>query len=224
MANTAADRRACGLLRLSPPARPGGEEDELKGSLLTPAPLRIAPFLIDDNAVALLLHNRTECKRHYVDMLPPKMRLAPNTGADGAPGRHTSVRGVRAACAPSSALPGLATAHPPIWGTPNCRERRRADRPVRTRSMSRLRARSEWSRDPRCIRTHRGLHPRMTGRMEATIEGAEIALVCDRWNLSYERTDGRSPPDCGLSAVVLRRRADGSWAVVIDDPWGGAQG
>jgi hypothetical protein len=55
-------------------------------------------------------------------------------------------------------------------GTPNCRERRRADPPCT--SPIYVSAQGEVRVEP----------------------SAEIALVCNRWDLSYERTDGTSRP------------------------------
>jgi ketosteroid isomerase-like protein len=44
--------------------------------------------------------------------------------------------------------------------------------------------------------------------------------VANRWTLAGTRPDGAAIEMKGVSADVLRRRADGSWGIVIDDPWG----
>jgi uncharacterized protein (TIGR02246 family) len=59
------------------------------------------------------------------------------------------------------------------------------------------------------------VRPRMTGRIEK-------ALVANRWKLSGTAPDGSPVEMAATSADVLRRRADGSWGIVIDDPWGAA--
>lgn len=64
------------------------------------------------------------------------------------------------------------------------------------------------------------LCPQMRGTMEKVIEAGDVALVNNSWRFSGQRPDGRPVRSGGTSAVVLRRRADGSWGVLIDDPWG----
>jgi ketosteroid isomerase-like protein len=66
----------------------------------------------------------------------------------------------------------------------------------------------------------RALRLRMSGRCEQVTEAGDIALVRNRWGLRGQQPNGQSVESCGLSIVVLRRRADGTWDVVIDDPWG----
>jgi uncharacterized protein (TIGR02246 family) len=64
------------------------------------------------------------------------------------------------------------------------------------------------------------LRPRMMGRVERVLEAGDTALVANRWQLDAVAADGTPIRQGGLSADVLRRRADGSWGVVIDDPYG----
>jgi uncharacterized protein (TIGR02246 family) len=64
------------------------------------------------------------------------------------------------------------------------------------------------------------VRPRMTGSIEKVLRAGDTALVANRWKLSGTAPDG-SPVEMGAtSADVLRRRSDGSWGIVIDDPWG----
>lgn len=64
------------------------------------------------------------------------------------------------------------------------------------------------------------VQPRMTGSIEKVLQAGDTALVANRWKLSGTAPDG-SPIEMGAtSADVLRRRPDGSWGIVIDDPWG----
>jgi uncharacterized protein (TIGR02246 family) len=64
------------------------------------------------------------------------------------------------------------------------------------------------------------VQPRMTGSIEKVLRAGDTALVANRWTLSGTAPDG-SPVEMGAtSADVLRLRADGSWGIVIDDPWG----
>ena len=66
------------------------------------------------------------------------------------------------------------------------------------------------------------VRPRMTGEIEKGLCAGDTALVANRWTLAGTAPDG-SPIEMGsTSADVLRRRTDGSWGIVIDDPWGAA--
>jgi ketosteroid isomerase-like protein len=64
-----------------------------------------------------------------------------------------------------------------------------------------------------------GMRPTMTGCMKRALVAGEIALVNNTWEVSAAYPDGRPLRSRGLSTVVLRRRADGTWGVLIDDPW-----
>jgi ketosteroid isomerase-like protein len=63
------------------------------------------------------------------------------------------------------------------------------------------------------------LGPELEGEVESVGEAGGIALVINRWSLRGRGPDG--PVELGgRSADVLRRQSDGSWRVLIDDPWG----
>jgi ketosteroid isomerase-like protein len=64
------------------------------------------------------------------------------------------------------------------------------------------------------------LAPRMSGRVEQVVEAGDTALVAYRWQLEATAPDGTPIRRAGLSADVLRRRHDGTWGVMIDDPYG----
>jgi uncharacterized protein (TIGR02246 family) len=66
------------------------------------------------------------------------------------------------------------------------------------------------------------LRPRMTGAVEKVLVSGDTALVANRWALKGSQPDGTPVELGGVSADVLRRRPDGSWGIVIDDPWGAA--
>jgi uncharacterized protein (TIGR02246 family) len=65
------------------------------------------------------------------------------------------------------------------------------------------------------------LSPRMSGRVEQVLEAGDTALVAYRWQLDATAPDGTPIAQGGVSADVLRRSADGTWRVLIDDPYGG---
>jgi len=63
------------------------------------------------------------------------------------------------------------------------------------------------------------LEPELDAEIESVREAGGVALVVNRWSLRGHGPDG--PVEMGgRSADVLRRQSDGSWRVLIDDPWG----
>jgi uncharacterized protein (TIGR02246 family) len=64
------------------------------------------------------------------------------------------------------------------------------------------------------------IDPRMSGRVERVLQAGDIALVANRWQMQATAPDGSPIQLGGLSSDVLRRRSDGSWGVIIDDPYG----
>jgi uncharacterized protein (TIGR02246 family) len=65
------------------------------------------------------------------------------------------------------------------------------------------------------------LEPTITGEIQKVVEADGTALVVNRWQLEGTGPDGSPIQMAGLSADVMRRQPDGSWRVLIDDPWGG---
>jgi uncharacterized protein (TIGR02246 family) len=65
------------------------------------------------------------------------------------------------------------------------------------------------------------LEPTITGEIQKVVEADGIALVVNKWRLEGTGPDGAVIHMGGLSADVMRRRPDGSWRMLIDDPWGG---
>jgi uncharacterized protein (TIGR02246 family) len=72
------------------------------------------------------------------------------------------------------------------------------------------------------LRPFLALEPRMTAAVERVLVAGETALVANRWTLTGTQPDGNPVQLAGVSADVLQRRADGSWGIAIDDPWGAA--
>lgn len=66
------------------------------------------------------------------------------------------------------------------------------------------------------------MDPHMSGSVEQVLEADDTALVAYRWQMRATAPDGTPIRQGGLSADVLRRRPDGSWSVIIDDPYGAA--
>jgi uncharacterized protein (TIGR02246 family) len=64
------------------------------------------------------------------------------------------------------------------------------------------------------------LEPRLSGEITKVVTAADVALVQNRWQLEGTQPDGSPVEMQGHSADVLRRASDGSWRILIDDPWG----
>lgn len=64
------------------------------------------------------------------------------------------------------------------------------------------------------------LRPELTADIRKVVEAGDIATVLNSWQLTGAAPDGSPVRLNGLSADVMRRRADGSWGILIDDPWG----
>jgi len=64
------------------------------------------------------------------------------------------------------------------------------------------------------------LAPQMSGEMVSAVVTGDIALVRNRWEFCGQQSNGAPVRTGGISAVALRRHGDGSWGILIDDPWG----
>jgi uncharacterized protein (TIGR02246 family) len=67
------------------------------------------------------------------------------------------------------------------------------------------------------------LKPRLRGEITKVLTAGDVALVHNRWQLEGTQPDGRPVEMRGHSADVLRRASDGSWRILIDDPWGAGE-
>jgi uncharacterized protein (TIGR02246 family) len=54
------------------------------------------------------------------------------------------------------------------------------------------------------------------------LQADDIALHLTPWSMTGVAPDGAEMTASGLSVAVLRRQPDGSWLMVIDDPFGDA--
>jgi ketosteroid isomerase-like protein len=52
------------------------------------------------------------------------------------------------------------------------------------------------------------------------LQASDLALVITTWSFTGTGPDGKPVKLAAKSADVLRRQADGSWRIVIDNPWG----
>ncbi|MCI0563989.1 MAG: SgcJ/EcaC family oxidoreductase [Nitrososphaera sp.] len=66
------------------------------------------------------------------------------------------------------------------------------------------------------------LRPTLKGEAHQSVVVGDLALFCSKWRLKGTAPDGKPVEMSGTSSDVLRRQADGSWLIVIDNPWGPA--
>jgi uncharacterized protein (TIGR02246 family) len=63
------------------------------------------------------------------------------------------------------------------------------------------------------------LSPRLTSVVYRTVQTDDgFALTRARWELVATAPDGSTVRHAGRAAMVSRRRADGTWGIVLDDP------
>lgn len=64
------------------------------------------------------------------------------------------------------------------------------------------------------------LQPTLANEAQQVVESGDIALCCARWSLRGIDPEGNPVHLSGRSSDILRRQADGSWRIVLDNPWG----
>ena len=60
--------------------------------------------------------------------------------------------------------------------------------------------------------------PRLRLNAERVVRNGDVAILYSDWTITVARPDGQRVSMEMRPTVVARRRADGTWAIVIDDP------
>ena len=64
----------------------------------------------------------------------------------------------------------------------------------------------------------------MKGRLESNVKrvfrSSDIALVLSEWSFNGIGPDGKPVQLTGKATDVLRQQSDGTWHIIIDNPWG----
>jgi ketosteroid isomerase-like protein len=64
----------------------------------------------------------------------------------------------------------------------------------------------------------------MRGKLEAKVkrvlQASDLALIITKWSINGTESDGKPTNLTGRGMVVLRQQSDGTWHIVIENPWG----
>ncbi|HLZ24459.1 MAG TPA: SgcJ/EcaC family oxidoreductase [Ktedonobacterales bacterium] len=63
------------------------------------------------------------------------------------------------------------------------------------------------------------LRPQLAANIRNVIVAGDVATVVNNWRMSGSAPDGTPVSMSGTSADVMRHRPDGTWGILIDDPW-----
>lgn len=61
---------------------------------------------------------------------------------------------------------------------------------------------------------------KLEARVRRVIQAGNIALLITEWSIAGTEPDGKPINLTGRGTVVLRSQSDGSWLMVIENPWG----
>lgn len=69
------------------------------------------------------------------------------------------------------------------------------------------------------LRAFTSLKPRLKIEMKHVVEAGDIALYCCQWTMQVTGPDGQEQTLSGRDANVARRQSDGTWRILIDNPF-----
>ena len=61
---------------------------------------------------------------------------------------------------------------------------------------------------------------KLVARVRRVIQAGNLALLTTEWSIAGTEPDGKPINLTGRGTVVLRSQFDGSWLMVIENPWG----
>jgi uncharacterized protein (TIGR02246 family) len=64
------------------------------------------------------------------------------------------------------------------------------------------------------------LKPRIALQLRKAFESGDIALLCSTWTLTGTAPTGDPVQLAGQTTDVIRRQPDGTWLLIIDNPYG----
>ncbi len=69
------------------------------------------------------------------------------------------------------------------------------------------------------LRAFTSLKPQLTIEMKHVVEAGDTALYCCEWTMKITGPDGQEQTLSGQDANVARRQPDGTWRILIDNPF-----
>ncbi len=66
------------------------------------------------------------------------------------------------------------------------------------------------------------LRPTIRSVKKTVVEAGDVAQYCGAWTLAGTDPTGKPVNMSGTSSDVLRKQANGTWKIVVDNPWGTA--
>jgi uncharacterized protein (TIGR02246 family) len=70
------------------------------------------------------------------------------------------------------------------------------------------------------LRSFIDLKGKLDLKVKRVLQASDLALVITEWSFIGTSSDGNPVNMAAKSADVLRHQADGTWLLVIDNPWG----
>ena len=65
-----------------------------------------------------------------------------------------------------------------------------------------------------------GMGAKLEARVKRVIQANDLALLITEWSIYGNKPDGEQVNLVGRGTVVLRRQPNGTWLMVIENPWG----
>ncbi len=61
---------------------------------------------------------------------------------------------------------------------------------------------------------------KLEAKTKRVLGASDLALIITEWSINGNEPDGKPINLTGRGTVVLRRQSDGTWLIVIENPWG----
>ena len=71
-----------------------------------------------------------------------------------------------------------------------------------------------------CLQSFINMNGRIESKVIGVVQTNDIALVNTDWSFNGSGPDGKAVTITGKATDVLRQQSDGTWRILIDNPWG----
>jgi ketosteroid isomerase-like protein len=61
---------------------------------------------------------------------------------------------------------------------------------------------------------------KLEAKVKRVLPASDLALIITEWSINGTESDGKPINLTGRGTVVLRQQSDGTWRIVIENPWG----